>query len=113
MRRERTCLSINRVRCQDQLNRQTRERSWPFLMSVASIMSTDAQLDFSFGRTTRPIERRVSAQAMSCPRSRVVISIRGIYVASVFDASTEISDACRGPFFGEIKEQAIDGWGFW
>jgi hypothetical protein len=99
MRRERTCLSINRARYYDQLSRQPGERSWPFPMSEVSIMSTGARLDFSVGRTTRPIERRVSAQAMLCPRSRVIISIRGIYVARVIDASTEISDACRGPLF--------------
>ena len=82
-------------------------------MSVVSITSTDAQLDFSFGRTAGQKRRVSSAQAMLCPRSRIIISIRGIYVARVIDASTEISDACRGPFSGEIKEQAIHGWGFW
>ena len=68
-------------------------------MSVASIMSTDAQLDLTFGRTAIPIERRVSAQAMLCSRSRVIASIRGIYIARVIDAPTEISDACRSPLF--------------
>ena len=79
MRRERTCLWISRVWYHDQLSRQSRERSWPYLMSVASIMSTDVQLDFTFGRTTRPIERRVSsADAMVCPCSPTIIGITGI-----------------------------------
>ena len=63
------------VRYHDRFNCQIRGRSWRFLMSAASIMSTDAQLDFTFGRTNRPIQRRVSTQAMLCPRSRVIISI--------------------------------------
>ena len=83
-------------------------------MSAVSITSIDALLDFSFARSRRAIERRVSsADAMHCPYSAVTISIRVIYVARVIDASTEISDACRGPIFGEIKEQATHGWGFW
>jgi hypothetical protein len=56
------------ARYHDQLNRQNRERSWPFLMSVVFIMSTDAQLDFSFGRTAGPIVRRLLPDnATLCP----------------------------------------------
>ena len=38
-------------------------------------MSNDAQLDFSFGRTARPVARRVSsADAMLCPCSWAIIA---------------------------------------
>jgi hypothetical protein len=50
---------------------------------------------------------------MLYPCSRVVISISGIYVARVIDTYTEISDASRGPSFGEIKQQDIHGCSFW
>jgi hypothetical protein len=43
----------------DQLNRQNREKSWQFLMSVVFTMSTDAQFDFSFDRATGPLVRRL------------------------------------------------------
>jgi len=43
--RERTCLSISRARYHDQLNRQTKERSWLFLMSAVFIMSTGERPD--------------------------------------------------------------------
>ena len=78
-------------------------------MSVASITITDAPLDCSFGRTTRP----VSPEAMLYLCSRVVISITGIYVARVINTYTETSDAYRGPLFGEIKQQDIHGCSFW
>jgi hypothetical protein len=82
MRRERTCLSISRVRYRDRFNSQIREQSWPFLMSVASIMSTDARLDFTFVRTTRSIERRVSpVDSTLCPCSPAIIAIAGICCA--------------------------------
>ena len=43
-------------------------------------MSTDAQLDFSVGRTARSIERRVSsADAMLCPCSLAIIAVAGNY----------------------------------
>ena len=109
MKRERTCLSISRVRYHDRFNSQIREQSWPLLMSVASIMSTDAQLDFTFVRTTSSIERRVSAQAMLCPCSQVVYSNTKIYVARVIEASTEIFDAFLSPFFGELKSKRFMG----
>jgi hypothetical protein len=55
-----------------------------------------------------------------CRRKRCAVRGRGylsqlggIYFARMIDAPTEISDACRGPFFGEMKEKAIHGWSFW
>jgi len=81
-------------------------------MSVASITSTDAPLDCLFGRTDRSIERRVSAQAMFCPCSQVVFSNTKIHVARMIEASTEISDAFLGPFFGELKSKRFMDWVF-
>jgi len=75
-------------------------------------MSTDAQLDFTFVRTTSSIERRVSAQAMLCPCSQVVYSNTKIYVARVIEASTEILDAFLSPFFGELKSKRFMDWVF-
>ena len=76
-------------------------------------MSTDAQLDFSVGRTTRPIERRVSAQAMLCPCSPTTIRITGICGAeddrSFFNNIGHLQRAS----VDEIKEEAIHGWSFW
>jgi hypothetical protein len=59
-------------------NRRYTRRTCRTRRSVASITSIDAQLDFSFGRTPRPIERRVAADVMLCLCSRAVISIVGI-----------------------------------
>jgi len=60
-----------------------------------------------------PCTRVSSADAMLCPCSPTTIRITGIYIARLINASTEIPDACRGPFFGEMKKKAIHGWGFW
>jgi len=87
MRRERTCLLINRVRYHDQLNGQNRERSWLFLMSVVFIMSTDEQLDFSFGTTAGPRVKRVlsgdATLGLWSPAeiSRVYIAVDDRYVS--------------------------------
>ena len=59
----------------DQWKRQNREGSWLFLMSVVFIMSTDALLDFSFGRTAGPIVKRLLSEVASlCPWSLTVIT---------------------------------------
>jgi len=74
-------------------------------MSVVFITSTDAQLDFSFGRTSRSIERRVSsADAMFCLSSPTIIAIVGIYGVEAIDTSAKISDTRLGIFFGDIQE---------
>jgi hypothetical protein len=50
-------------------------------MSVAFIMSTDAQLDFSLGRTVRQKKRVLSVDAMLCPCSPTAIRMTGIWGA--------------------------------
>ena len=49
---------------------------------------------------------------MLCPCSQVVFSNTKIYVARVIEASTEISDAFLGPFFGELKSKRFMDWVF-